>query len=105
MHCITASLILFHNDVHHLRTQSGKQYFSIIFNQTPGGPAVVVVPIASDIIRSRLLQQFKLSPAQLFNCRSLCHAANIFQQSKLTQTQQTTQLKIKPLPHNPVEAD
>lgn len=78
-------------------------YFSIILNQTLSGPAVVVVPIASDIIWSRLLQQFKLSPAQLFNRRSLCHAANIFQQS--TQTQQTTQLKIKPPPHNPVEAD
>lgn len=111
VHCITASLILFHNDVHHLRTQSGyacaggKQCFSIIFNQTPGGPAVVVVPIASDIIWSRLLQQFKLSPAQLFNHRSLCRAANIFQQSTLPQTQQTTQLKIKPPLHNPVDAD
>lgn len=57
-HCITASLTLSHNDVH-LGTQSvyacagGKQCFSIIFTQTPGGPAVVVVPIASDIIWSQ----------------------------------------------------
>lgn len=90
-HCITASLTLSHNV--HPGTQSGyacaggKQCFSIIFTQTPGGPAVVVVPIASDIIWSRLLQQFKLSPAQLSICRSLCHTANnIFQQSKLTPT-------------------
>lgn len=111
-HCITASLTLSHNDVHHLRTQSeyacagGKQCFSITFTQTPGGPAVVVVPTASDIIWSRALQQFKLSPAQLSICRSLCHTA-IFQQSKLTPTptQQTTQIKIKPLPHNCVDAD
>lgn len=116
VYCITASLTLSHNDVHHLRTQSGyacaggKQCFSIIFPQKiieqPSSPAVVVVPIASGIIWSRLLQQFKLSPAQLSICRSLCHTANnIFQQSKLTQTQQTTQLKIKPLLHNRVDAD
>lgn len=101
MHCITASLTLSQwcssSQQSGDACAGGKQCFSIIFSQTPGSPAVVVVPIASDIIWSRLLQQFKLSPAQLSICCSLCHTANnIFQQSKLTRTQQTKQLKIKP---------